>query len=97
MEGALDPFLGRHQAGFLSGQVDTGFMADTEAACIVGEPVDAELNADVVKEEVARLQNLVGKIEDSMGRSALFGVIDPAVVWAAEEGAVSGAKSREIL
>src|ERR1700677_100894 len=97
MEGALAPFLSWQKARLLRGQVDASFVADPEAARVIGEPVNAEFNADVVKEDVAGFQNRIVQVHESVGSNAFFGVIDPAVIWAAEESAVSGAESREIL
>src|SRR5690349_15708755 len=97
MEDSLDPLFRGHQTGFLGGQVDAGFVADTEFVAVVRKTIDAHLHADGIKKDVTRLENSVVQTGWPMRVWSALRVIDIAVILAAEKSAITGAICRETL
>ena len=95
MKSPLDPFLRRHEAGLFGGKIDAGLVADAEFAGVIRKPVDSQAHADVVEKDVAGLQNGVVQTEDAVRLRTGLGVVHPAMILAAEERAVAGAKGGE--
>src|SRR5260370_32322506 len=57
MKDTLDPFGGSHQPGHFPGETHSGLESEAELVSVVRKTVDAQAHSDVVKEDVARLED----------------------------------------
>src|SRR5271165_7408723 len=63
---ALYPFFRRYEAGFFRGEIDSRLGAEAKHFGIFGYAIDTHALADVVKENVARMDDRMVQIHDAM-------------------------------
>ncbi len=91
VEDALDPWFGRHEAGFFGRKIDAGFMADAHFVAVIGEAVDAEFHADGVEKDVTGFKDGLVQVGGTVRCRAFLGGINPTFELTAVEGAVARA------
>ena len=85
MEALLLPFGGRDSAGLFVVEIDAGLFAEPQRMRPRRDPVDPEVLADVVKEDVARLD------DRAMERDVAVALFAPAAILAIAEPDSAGA------
>ena len=63
---ALFPFRRRNQSGIFVREIDTGSSTQTHGCRVLGDPVDAQLFSDVIKENIARVDDGAMQADGSM-------------------------------